>query len=425
MSRDFPIGGANKDTGRTGMKGGFGLAIPKAAKDPQLAFDFAKFVASKDNAENFITGGGQPSNATLLNSWGEKPEYQVFKSIAQGIANGHHLAAVPGRAGVLPVDHPARRRRRDRRGDAGGGLRTDAGGRDQPCSSGRLSLGCISGRGSIATGDSECELGLSVRSRHDGPGMAGQGRLGAIGYGPGPWSPRRSFFCVAIVIVPMVFLVSTAALPPEPLPGHAAADSSASTISTICSAQSSFTPRSARMLAFAAIALTAEMVLGFLLAAWIFGLRDLPGMGFVRTVLTTPILVAPVVAAVMWRFMYQPDFGIFNTVLTALGLPRVGWLSDPDLALFSVALIDVWQWTPFVFLILLSGMYAIPRNLYEAAELDGAGTLRTLLFITIPLLKRVLSSCCCCGRSTFCALSRPSSRPRRAVPGRRHLHACR
>jgi multiple sugar transport system permease protein len=88
--------------------------------------------------------------------------------------------------------------------------------------------------------------------------------------------------------------------------------------------------------------------------------------------------------------MYQPDFGIFNALLGAIGLPRVGWLSDPSLALFSVALIDIWQWTPFVFLILLSGMYAIPRNLFEAAELDGAGALRTLFFITIPLLKRIL-----------------------------------
>jgi ABC-type glycerol-3-phosphate transport system substrate-binding protein len=95
MSRDFPLGGKNTDAGRTGMKGGFGLAIPKAAKDPQLAFDFAKFVVSKDNAETFIKGGGQPSNVELLNSWGEKPEYQVFKSIALGIANGHHLAQFP------------------------------------------------------------------------------------------------------------------------------------------------------------------------------------------------------------------------------------------------------------------------------------------------------------------------------------------
>jgi ABC-type glycerol-3-phosphate transport system substrate-binding protein len=95
MSRDFPIGGANKNVNMTGMKGGFGLAIPKAAKDTKLAFDFAKFVVSPENAENFILGGGQPSNTTLLNTWGEKPEYQVFKSIAKGIANGHHLAQFP------------------------------------------------------------------------------------------------------------------------------------------------------------------------------------------------------------------------------------------------------------------------------------------------------------------------------------------
>ncbi|HET7715291.1 MAG TPA: extracellular solute-binding protein [Bauldia sp.] len=95
ISRDFPIGGSNKDTSMTGMKGGFGLAIPKACKDPQLAFDFAKFVASQENAENFILGGGQPSNTTLLNTWGEKHEYQVFKSIALGIAHGHHLAQFP------------------------------------------------------------------------------------------------------------------------------------------------------------------------------------------------------------------------------------------------------------------------------------------------------------------------------------------
>lgn len=95
MSRDFPVGGPNTDPSRTGMKGGFGLAIPKAAKDPERIFDFAKFVVSQENAENFIKGGGQPSNTTLLNSWGEQHEYQVFKSIALGIAHGHHLAQFP------------------------------------------------------------------------------------------------------------------------------------------------------------------------------------------------------------------------------------------------------------------------------------------------------------------------------------------
>jgi ABC-type glycerol-3-phosphate transport system substrate-binding protein len=92
ISRDFPLGGSNTDPGHTGMKGGFGLAIPAASQNAQLAFDFAKFVVSPKNAEIFITGGGQPSNTQLLNEWGERPEYQVFKSIAKGIAHGHHLA---------------------------------------------------------------------------------------------------------------------------------------------------------------------------------------------------------------------------------------------------------------------------------------------------------------------------------------------
>lgn len=206
-----------------------------------------------------------------------------------------------------------------------------------------------------------------------------------------PWAmvAPALLFLVAIVIVPMVFLVMTS------LYRHNLFQTTPPKFVGIDNfyylfRSSRFHTAVGRMFAYAAVALTAEMVLGFLLAAWVYRLRDLPGMGLVRTLLTTPILVAPVVAAVMWRFMYQPDFGIFNTALQAIGLPKVGWLSDPSLALFSVAAIDVWQWTPFVFLILLSGMYAIPRNLFEAAELDGTSTVRTLLFITIPLLKRVL-----------------------------------
>ena len=74
------------------MKGGFGLAIPKASKNKELMFDFAKFTTGKENAETFIKAGGQPSNSDLLNSWGEQHEYQVFKSIALGVASGHHLA---------------------------------------------------------------------------------------------------------------------------------------------------------------------------------------------------------------------------------------------------------------------------------------------------------------------------------------------
>lgn len=95
ISRDFPLGGSNADATKTGIKGGFGLAIPKASEQVQAAFDFCKFTVSAENAEAFIGGGGQPANATLLNEWSSKPGFQSFATIAQGIVSGHHQAQFP------------------------------------------------------------------------------------------------------------------------------------------------------------------------------------------------------------------------------------------------------------------------------------------------------------------------------------------
>jgi multiple sugar transport system permease protein len=145
-----------------------------------------------------------------------------------------------------------------------------------------------------------------------------------------------------------------------------------------------------RTFKLAIAALGFEIALGFLLAALVFRLRDLPRMGLVRTALTTPILIAPIVSALIWRFMYQADFGVINYLLGSVGIPREAWLSDPQLALWAIAAIDIWQWTPFVFLVILAGMYGLPRSIYEAAELDKTGIFRQIFFITIPMLKRVL-----------------------------------
>ena len=94
-SADFPIGGNNKNRGKTGIKGGFGLAIPAASKMIPTAFDFCRHTTSKENGQAFILGGGQPSNAQLLNEWAKKPGFQVFASIAKGIINGHHQGGFP------------------------------------------------------------------------------------------------------------------------------------------------------------------------------------------------------------------------------------------------------------------------------------------------------------------------------------------
>src|SRR5262249_46183995 len=145
-----------------------------------------------------------------------------------------------------------------------------------------------------------------------------------------------------------------------------------------------------RTIELATAALLVEMTLGFLLAALVFRLRNLPGMGVFRTVLTAPILIAPIVTALIWRFMYQPDFGVINYLLGMVNLKGEAWLSDVRLALWAIAAIDVWQWTPFVFLVILAGMYGLPRSIYEAAELDKTGIFRQTFLITIPMLRRVL-----------------------------------
>jgi ABC-type glycerol-3-phosphate transport system substrate-binding protein len=94
-SADFPLGGNNKNPKNTGIKGGFGLAIPKASKVVPLAFDFCRHTTSKENAQAFILGGGQPANINLLKEWSAKPGFQVFATIAEGIIHGHHQGGFP------------------------------------------------------------------------------------------------------------------------------------------------------------------------------------------------------------------------------------------------------------------------------------------------------------------------------------------
>ena len=106
-------------------------------------------------------------------------------------------------------------------------------------------------------------------------------------------------------------------------------------------------------------------------------------------VLTIPMAMSPVSVALIWRMLLQPNLGIVNQTLEAMGLPRVDWLGDPDLALWTMAAIDVWQQTSFVVLILAAGLAALPRDPYEAADVDGAGPFQQFWFITLPMLRPV------------------------------------
>jgi multiple sugar transport system permease protein len=108
--------------------------------------------------------------------------------------------------------------------------------------------------------------------------------------------------------------------------------------------------------------------------------------GVVRTILIIPILMPPVAIGSMWKLMYSLDFGVLNQAITAIGLPPVNWLGSTSLALLSVVIVDVWHWTPFVFLILFAAVEAIPGDIIEAARIDGARNRSIVFRIVIPLI---------------------------------------
>jgi multiple sugar transport system permease protein len=138
---------------------------------------------------------------------------------------------------------------------------------------------------------------------------------------------------------------------------------------------------------YAAAALTFEFLLGLGLALLVD--RPLRGRGLFRALLLVPMMLPPVVVGVVWRLMLNPDFGAINGTLRSVGFntDALTWTASPKLAMLSVIAVDVWQWTPFVFLVLLAGLQAIPQEPYEAARIDGSSAWQTFRFITLPLLK--------------------------------------
>lgn len=137
-------------------------------------------------------------------------------------------------------------------------------------------------------------------------------------------------------------------------------------------------------LIFVVVSVALEMVLGFLLAIMVAGVPR--GKGLIRTAMILPILVPPVAIGAMWKLVYNYDFGILNQALGLIGIDRIQWLSSADLALWSVVLVDVWHWTPLVFLILFAGVEGLPGEVIEAARVDGATTAQIVRRIILPLM---------------------------------------
>lgn len=137
-------------------------------------------------------------------------------------------------------------------------------------------------------------------------------------------------------------------------------------------------------LIFAAVAVMLQIVLGLLLALLVS--EATRGRMIYRLIFLLPLLLPGIVIGAIWSLMYNFDFGIINLALGWIGLEPQDWLGNRSLALGSVIATDVWHWTPFCFLILLAGLEALPRDVYEAARIDGANAWTTFRHITLPLM---------------------------------------
>jgi multiple sugar transport system permease protein len=133
------------------------------------------------------------------------------------------------------------------------------------------------------------------------------------------------------------------------------------------------------------VSVTGQVVVGFGVALLLN--RDFPLKGLVTTLLLLPMMLSMAVVGLFWKLLYDPSWGVINYVL---GLGTFQWLGDPRVALYAVAITDIWMWAPFVMLLSLAGLSAVPKHLYEAAAIDRAGPFYTFFRITLPLVAPIL-----------------------------------
>lgn len=139
---------------------------------------------------------------------------------------------------------------------------------------------------------------------------------------------------------------------------------------------------------FVVSSLLIELALGFLIALALW--RPIVGSRIFTTILILPFGLTPVALALAWRLLFNPAGGGINLLLNAFGLPSLDWTASPGLALPSLIIVDVWQWTPFVILILLAGLIALPREPFEAASVEGAGYWQSIFYVALPMLRPLL-----------------------------------
>jgi len=142
-------------------------------------------------------------------------------------------------------------------------------------------------------------------------------------------------------------------------------------------------------LLFAAVCVSAEMVLGIALALALE--HPVRGMAFFRTLFILPMMIAPIAVGLAWRYMVDAQFGLINAVLGLFGIAAQTWLADPTLAFVAIVIADIWQWTPFVFIMMIAALASVDGAVIEASRIDGANWWQMTFRIKLPMVMHVIA----------------------------------
>ncbi|MEY2954112.1 MAG: hypothetical protein RLZZ401_2199 [Pseudomonadota bacterium] len=141
-------------------------------------------------------------------------------------------------------------------------------------------------------------------------------------------------------------------------------------------------------LLFAFVCVVAEMSLGIALALSLEG--DVRGMAFFRTLFILPMMIAPIAVGLTWRYLFDAQFGLLNAILTVFGAAPVGWLAQESTAFIAIIIADIWQWTPFVFIMMIAALANVDGAVIEAARIDGANWWQTTFRVKLPMVMNVI-----------------------------------
>jgi multiple sugar transport system permease protein len=142
-------------------------------------------------------------------------------------------------------------------------------------------------------------------------------------------------------------------------------------------------------LMFAAVCVVAEMVLGIALALALEG--KVRGMAVFRTLFILPMMIAPIAVGLTWRYLFDAQFGLLNALIALFGAAPIGWLAQENTAFIAIIIADIWQWTPFVFIMMIAALANVDGAVLEAARVDGANWWQATFRVKLPMVMNVIA----------------------------------